>query len=182
MTSALTLMPIFFSTGRDKILLSNKRAFFRNNPTPAMEICTAPTQPPTVPPTPAQDYCTTVSVSGIASTSNMYFFNGDYKKESQQINGAPVFTNGDWQIAIGSEGMWEIKYENERDAIAWGVVDDVYCPAINEGWSWWNNELSALSDDKTGVVVTIDSSSASSRLLVPKSLVFGTFFFLFSIF
>ena len=147
-----------------------------------MEICTAPTQPPTVPPTPAQDTCTTVTVSGIASTNNMYFFNGDYKKETEMINNAPVFTNGDWKIAIGNEEMWEIKYKNEKDAIAWGIVDDVSCPAINKGWTWWNSELCALSGDKAGVVVSLDSSSASTERLISKSLVFGTFFFLLSIF
>jgi hypothetical protein len=147
-----------------------------------MEICTAPTQPPTVPPTPAEDYCTSVTVSGTASTNNMYFFNGDYKKETQLINNAPVFSNGDWKIAIGNDGMWEIKYKNEKDAVAWGVVDDVYCPAINKGWTWWNNELSALSDDEVGVVVSLDSSSACSGRFISTRLVFGTVFVLFSIF
>jgi hypothetical protein len=126
-----------------------------------MEICTAPTQPPTIPPTPEPDYCTSVTVSGIASTTNNYFFNGVYNKQAEMVNNAPVFAFGVWKLSFDTSGRWQISYGLNGAAVAWGVRDDIWCPAFSKSWTWWNSIANVVSDDSNGVIVTTDSVSTT---------------------
>jgi len=97
-------------------------------------------------------------VSGIASETNRYFFNGVYSKQIEMVNNAPVFGYGGWKMSLNTAGNWVISYGVGGAPVAWGVRDDFWCPAFNNGWTWWNSVTSVVSDDSNGVVVTTDST------------------------